>query len=75
MARLRTPSAPAAPTETERLITTREFLDRSTLSRSTFWRLRRDDAELRRAVVQLTSHRIGLRESVVNTWFALRGKS
>jgi excisionase family DNA binding protein len=54
----------------ERLVTQRELSQRLTLSRTTIWRLTRSGALP--APKQITSTRIGWRESDVSAWLAKR---
>jgi predicted DNA-binding transcriptional regulator AlpA len=67
-----TPQSSTAPPALDTLITDEEFARRSTLSRSTRWRLRHDDPMLAKAFVRLTEHRIAWREALVQAWIEAR---
>jgi prophage regulatory protein len=58
------------PAELDRLLTTREVMQRLTLSRSTLWRMSRD-GEIPRPI-QLTPTRIAWRERDVLAWLDAR---
>ncbi len=73
MGRERTTRTPAAPSESERLITTRELSTRTTLSRSTIWRLVRDRQIP--APLKLTTSRIAWREGDITAWLAERAEA
>lgn len=65
----------AAPPAPDKLITTRELIARSTLSRSTLWRIEQADELLRRAKVQLTPTRIAWREARIQSWIESRSEA
>jgi predicted DNA-binding transcriptional regulator AlpA len=62
------PTLPSVPGPPEQLLTISEFMQQSKFSRSTVWRLLRDDPLLRRARVQLTKGRYRLRQSLIAEW-------
>lgn len=71
MARTEPRYTPPAPVTTcDRIITTREMIQRTSLSRTTLWRLSREGVIP--APVQITPSRIGWRESQVAAWLDAR---